>query len=204
MITDPFLKWAVTLAFVVTAVFWAARSGGRSATIAGRVTGILHVVMSLAMLAMVWPHLPNVSTTAGMIVFAAAAVTFVILLVVRREHRVENGYHALMMATMVWMYAVMDTSIIGGTRTSSVGGSMDMGGGTTMSMPAMMTMRLPSWAGSLDLAIGLVYVVVAGAWVAYAYRRTPGHDITHAHNRTGAMQAVMAGATAAMFLSYTG
>jgi hypothetical protein len=202
VITDPFLKWAATVAFVVTAVFWATRACGRSATIPGRITGILHVVMSLAMLTMVWPRLPGVSTVAGMTMFAVAALVFLVLLATRREYHIENGYHALMMATMAWMYAVMDPSIVGSTQTSSGGGTMDMGGGTTMLMPTMMMMRPPSWAGYLDLAIGVVYVAMAAAWIAYTYRRTPVAD--HARRRTGAMQAVMAVATAVMFLSYTG
>ncbi|WP_329408082.1 DUF5134 domain-containing protein [Nocardia vinacea] len=203
MITDPVLKWAATVAFVVTAVFWAVRAGARSATIPSRVTGVLHVVMSLAMLAMVWPRLPSVSTVAGMTVFAIASAIFLVLLATRHDHGIDNGYHALMVATMVWMYAVMDPSMVGGTHTSSGGGSMDMGGGTTMSMPTTMTMRLPSWAGYLDLAIGLVYVTTATVWVAYTYQGALADD-DHARRRTGAMQAVMAAAMAVMFLSYTG
>ncbi|GAA4397458.1 DUF5134 domain-containing protein [Tsukamurella soli] len=202
MISDPFLKWAATVAFLVTAVFWLARAGSRSASVAGRFTGALHVVMSLAMLTMVWPNLPGVTATVGMTVFGVAAAVFVALLGTRREHRVENGYHALMMATMVWMYAVMDPSIVGGVHSMSGGGSMDMGGGMTMSMPMSTTMHLPGWAGYLDLAIGLVYLGFAAAWVAYAYHEAHAHD--RAHRLTGAMQAVMAVATAAMFLSYTG
>ncbi len=201
MITDPFLKWAVTVAFAVTAAFWAARAGDRSAAIPGRITAILHVVMSLAMLLMLWPGLPAVPTVAGMVVFAAAAVLFLGLLAARREHRVENGYHALMMATMVWMYAVMDPSLVGTTHTCSGSGTMDMGGGTTMVMSTTMTMRPSSWAGHLDLVVGLVYIAMAAAWIAYTYRRTPGAD--HTPDRLGAMQAVMAAATAVMFLSYT-
>ncbi|MEU0503483.1 DUF5134 domain-containing protein [Nocardia sp. NPDC005998] len=199
MITDPFLKWAATVAFVVAAVFWAMRAGARSATIPGRITGVLQIVMSSAMLAMVWPRLPNVSTVAGMTVFATAAAIFLVLRATQREHHIENGYHALKMATMVWMYAVMDESIVGGTQTSSGDSTMDMGGGTTMSMPTTMTMQLPSWAGYLDLAIGLAYLATTAAWVAYTYRQAP---TDHAHRRTGAMQAMMAAAMAAMFLSY--
>ncbi|WP_433566740.1 hypothetical protein ACQP1O_16995 [Nocardia sp. CA-151230] len=81
---------------------------------------------------------------------------------------------------------------------------MDMDRAVTMSMPSTMTMRLPSRAGHRDLAIGLGYLAVAAVWVAHSYRRASVDD--HAHRLTGAMQAVMAGATAVMFryLSYTG
>ncbi len=203
MISDTYLKWAVTVAFVVTAVFWVARAAARSASIAGRITGLLHVLMSLAMLTMVWSSLPGVSASVGMPVFGAAAVVFLGLLVTRREHRVENGYHALMMATMVWMYAVMDPSIVGGSQMQGGGGAMDMGGMTMpMSMPMTMTMRLPSWAGYVDLAVGLAYVALAATWVAYAYRAVAVSH--HSRRLTGAMQAVMAVAMAVMFLSYTG
>ncbi|KIA62511.1 DUF5134 domain-containing protein [Nocardia vulneris] len=202
MITDPFVRWAVSVGFLATAVFWATRAAARSTTVPVRITGLLHVVMSLAMLAMVWSRLPQVSTVVGMTFFAVAAAVFVVLLVARREHRLEHGYHALMMATMVWMYAVMDSSIVGGTSVTSAEGSMNMGGGVTMSMPATMSMHLPSWAGNLDLAIGLGYLVLAAIWVAHTYRRSTVHDLTH--RRLGAMHALMAGATAVMFLSYTG
>ncbi|WP_433576227.1 DUF5134 domain-containing protein [Nocardia brasiliensis] len=202
MITDPFVCWAVTVGFMVTAVFWATRAAARSATVPVRITGLLHVVMSLAMLAMVWPRLPSVATVVGTTFFAVATAVFAGLLLARREHRLEHGYHALMMATMVWMYAVMDSSIVGGTPVTSADGSMNMGGGVTMSMPATMSMHLPSWAGNLNLTVGLCYLVLAAIWVAHTYRRASVHDLTH--RRLGAMHALMAGATALMFLSYTG
>jgi hypothetical protein len=201
VIADTYLKWAVTVAFVVTVVFWAARSVARSASIPGRITAVLHIAMSLAMLTMVWTSLPGVSAPVGMTVFGVAALVFLGLLATRREHCVENGYHALMMATMVWMYAVMDPSIVGGTPVRGGGPAMDMGG-MKMAMPTTVTMRLAPWAGYLDLVIGIGYVAMAAAWVAYTYRGVSGQD--HARRRTGAMQAVMAVATAVMFLSYTG
>ncbi|MCX0272939.1 DUF5134 domain-containing protein [Nocardia zapadnayensis] len=168
----------------------------------GRLSAILHVIMSLAMLAMVWPPLPDVPTVAGMTVFAGAAVVSLALLAARREHHLGHVYHAGMMATMVWMYAVMDSTLIGGTPMPTGGESMHAGHGSTMAMPNTMTMQLPSWAAYLNLTIGLVYLTVAALWIAHSYRGSAATG--PAHRRGGAMQAVMAAATAAMFLSYTG
>lgn len=201
MITDPFLKWAAVTAFAVTAVYWAARSA-RSESVPGRLTAILHVLMSLAMLTMVWSPLPDIPTVAGMTVFAGAAVVSLALLAAQRESYLEYVYHAGMMATMVWMYAVMGSALIGGTPTAGSGESAHAGHHGAMAVPATMTMQPPSWAAYLNLAIGLVYLAVAAVWVAHSYRGEAATDSAHRHG--GAMQAVMATATAAMFLSYTG
>ncbi|NKY57018.1 DUF5134 domain-containing protein [Nocardia flavorosea] len=202
MITDPVLKWAAVTAFTVTAVYWAARSATRTATISSRLTAILHVVMSLAMLTMVWSRLPQIPTVGGMTVFAGAAVVSLALLAARREHHLEYIYHAGMMATMVWMYAVMDSTLIGGTSIHTGGESAHAGHGSTMAMHTTMTMQPPSWAAYLNLAIGLAYLAVAATWIAHSYRGPAAAESAHRH--AGAMQALMATATAAMFLSYTG
>ncbi|MDF0528735.1 DUF5134 domain-containing protein [Tsukamurella sp. 8F] len=193
MIADPLLSWAAVVAFAATGVFWLARGAARTTTVAGRLTAALHVVMSLAMIAMLRDV--AVPTAAGMAVFAAATAVFLVLLV-RPAHRAENAYHAAMMATMVWMYAVMDPALVPTTMSAghadhSMPG-MDMGGGGMSMAPA-------AWAGTLDLMLGLVYLAVAGAWVAYAYRRS---EDAPARRLTGAMQALMAAGMAVMFLSY--
>ncbi|WP_327147189.1 DUF5134 domain-containing protein [Nocardia sp. NBC_01329] len=201
MITDPFLKWAAVTAFTVTAVYWAARSA-QAESIPGRLAAILHVLMSLAMLTMVWSPLPDIPTVAGMTVFAGAAVVSLALLAAHREHHLEYVYHAGMMATMVWMYAVMDSTLIGGTPMPSGSESMHAGHGSTMAMPTTMTMQPPPWAAYLNLTIGLLYLAVAATWIAHSYRGSAATDPAHRHG--GAMQAVMAAATAAMLLPYTG
>jgi hypothetical protein len=63
--------------------------------------------MAMAMAVMAWPRGADLPTRAPMIFFLVAVVWFAVMTVRTPAHRVANGYHALMMLAMAWMYAAM-------------------------------------------------------------------------------------------------
>lgn len=114
----PFLAGLYTAVFAATALYFSWR-GVRARAYAVEFTEhLLHVVMSAVMVAMVWPwwdHLPRVLL---LIFFAAATAWFLLMMVLQaagiaaagRHGRLGLWYrslHAVMMAAMVWMIAVM-------------------------------------------------------------------------------------------------
>ena len=117
MLSDPVLQWVLTLTFSATAVYASLRlfTDRKPLLIVGNV---LHLVMSVVMVAMCWPWwsvLPAVPQTlffsAGMVWFGAIAL----LQARRRIPRAAVGghsawhqvAHAVMMAAMVWMILAM-------------------------------------------------------------------------------------------------
>ena len=114
MIQDIFLRWIVTALFVLSAAecLFAIATGRRTWT---RVVGrLLHFIMSVAMVVMAWPWGATLPTIGPLVFFLLAAVWFVALGLTDADHRVVNGYHALMMLAMSWMYAVMNGNLLPG------------------------------------------------------------------------------------------
>lgn len=117
MITDPVLQWALTLAFIATGVYAGIRVlvDRRAVMIVGNV---LHLAMSLAMIAMSWPWWSALPTVPQLIVFAGGVAWFTLMLLLQLTGRVPtatlSGHsawhqpaHAVMMLAMVWMILVM-------------------------------------------------------------------------------------------------
>ena len=107
MIHDLTLRWVVTVLFALGAAecIHAIVAGRR--TVAGVVGHSLHGIMALAMAVMAWPWGAGLPTKPPMLFFLAAAVWFAAASFARSGHRGTNGYHALMMLAMAWMYAAM-------------------------------------------------------------------------------------------------
>jgi hypothetical protein len=137
MIADPFLRWLVTAFFVLSAaecVFAVVSGPRRWINMVGQT---LHFVMAVAMVVMAWPAGMALPTGAPMAFFLLAALWFVVVIFVQAGHRLVNGYHAVMMLAMAWMYAVMSGGLAarpadGQAAASSGGGHHNMPG---MNMP---------------------------------------------------------------------
>lgn len=117
MVTDPVLQWALTLAFLATASYAGIRIlVDRSPLLA--VGNVLHLAMSLTMIAMCWPWWSVIPRGPQLVVFAGGLAWFLLILVLQLIGRVSRAAigghsawhqaaHALMMLAMVWMIVVM-------------------------------------------------------------------------------------------------
>jgi hypothetical protein len=213
VIADPLLRWVVTAVFVFSAAeaVFAIATGGR--VWRHVVAHGLHLAMAVAMAIMAWPSGAALPTTPPMVFFGVATLWFVGVMLAQSSHRLVNGYHAVMMLAMAWMYAVMS----GGLSPQQPPGmdtaaAADGGHGGHGSMPGMPGMAMPggdaSDSGSSlpPFVDGIDWLFTAGftlaaIWWLYRYfvERKADPD-QPAHRFLGAMsQVLMAAGMAAMF-----
>src|ERR1700747_3036493 len=121
MIQDVFLRWIVTALFVLSAAECVFAIATGRLTWTQIVSRLLHLIMSVAMVAMAWPRGAALPTTGPMVFFLLAAVWFVAVGLTGVGHLILNGYHALMMLAMAWMYAVMNGNLLPGQRGAAHG-----------------------------------------------------------------------------------
>lgn len=180
MIESAELAWILTIVFAVTGIVCAIRCvqpevGGQPQYIADRVSSGCHFLMSAGMLAMVWPWGMEISLTAQILVFSAAALWFVAALVMRSRvrscaaHGVVMGrahqlHHGLLMVAMVWMLALMPMAMdammaheSSGSGTSEHAGHHEMGSGMHAGS------GLPWWITGINM-IFVLYCVALGVW----------------------------------------
>ncbi|WP_206792062.1 DUF5134 domain-containing protein [Amycolatopsis sp. MtRt-6] len=160
MITAEGLRWILTAMFVLTGAFCAYRCL-RQGSAAERTGDVLHVVMCVAMVAMVWPATMSVARWPQIVFFALAAVWFVGIAAVGSSHGDHGGrrvaiYHVVMMAAMAWMVFVMPRAMSGMTGT---GGTMEMPGHAGMPVPVPGTGTTPADVTSVALVLVVVFVV---------------------------------------------
>jgi hypothetical protein len=109
---------ALTALFAVTGLYSLARIVVPRIELADRASYALHAAMSAAMIAMAWPWGLAVPPVVHVLVFSAAALYYLQLLVFRpatpagpgdvhHGGRLLLGYHVGMMTSMVWMGALM-------------------------------------------------------------------------------------------------
>jgi hypothetical protein len=178
MIQDIFQRWIVTALFVLAAAecMFAIATGRRAwALVVGR---LLQVIMSVAMAVMAWPWGTTLPTVGPLMFFILAAVWFVAIGRTDDGHKVVNGYHALEMLAMSWMYAVMNGNLLPG-----------QGGG-----------GCPAWidAANWIWAIGFA---IAALWWLYWYFAEPNAEPTKRWHRFfgAACQVMMAAGMAIAF-----
>lgn len=206
MIQDIFLRWIVTALFVLSAAecLFAIATGRRTWT---HVVGILlQFVMSIAMLVMAWPWGATLPTIGPLVFFLLAAVWFVTVGFTDAGHRVVNGYHALKMLAMSWMYAVMNGTLLG------VGGAAHGTHGMTWPHTSMPGKDMPdidtsssgggcsAWIDAIDW-LGTIGFAIAALWWLYRYSALRKAEPTQPRHRflAAPRQAMMAAGMAIMF-----
>ncbi|MBE1469303.1 DUF5134 domain-containing protein [Kibdelosporangium phytohabitans] len=109
---SPFLRWWLTALFLLPGLFFLARCLLRGVP-ATRVSDGLHVLMCAGMIVMMWPTGLVVPVAAQLAVFGAGTLWFAGLVVVGHDDCDwprswgAHAHHAIMMAGMVWMIAIM-------------------------------------------------------------------------------------------------
>jgi Domain of unknown function (DUF5134) len=207
MIQDVFGRWIVTALFAASAAecLFAIATGRRTWT--QDVGHLLHFIMAVAMVVMAWPGGATLPTTGPMVFFLLATVWFVALGFTGVGHRIVNGYHALMMSAMAWMYAVMNGNLLPGQRGAAHGArdmppphssmpDMDMSGMDASAADG----GYPAWIDAIDwfCAIGFA---IAALWWLYRYialrKAAPTQPWHRFHG--AARQAMMAAGMAIAF-----
>jgi hypothetical protein len=180
MIQDIFLRWIVTALLVLHAaecLFVIAIGRRMWMHVVGH---MLHFIMSLAMVVMAWPWGATLPTAPPMVFFLLAALWFLAVGFSGVGHRVVNGYHALKMLAMAWMYAVMNGTLLSGEGGAAHSGH-DMASphttmrGTNMShmdVSGMDTGSLsggyPAWIGAINWVCTIGFAI-AGYSALYRY-----------------------------------
>lgn len=211
---------ALTAVCVATGVLALARGAGIGGTPAGcaasrtesRATELLHVLMSVAMVAMAWGLAGGPGTVDGaaqIVVFGAFAAGFAVLAARRaRGLRLVRSSHALMAAAMVWMVALMPSLMHAAPATASGAAAAPAAGGHGMhgmhggdemaAVPAATPMAAGSsvWVPATTV-LAVVLVAAALAWGVRAVQAaSPAHralatlDAAPAEQREPASAAV--------------
>lgn len=215
MIADPLLRWVVTGLFVLAAaqgVYAIAADRGR--TPARAASAGTHIAMCLVMALMAWPGV-DVPVVPAMIGFGLATAWFLVQWARPRaadaaptcalpsHTRAADAYHAVMMAAMAWMAALMAPGLLPGAQQdvalASGPGLHAHGGGHDVGHEVHDAAGYASWVTTLTWAAVAGFTVAAGFWLwrYFADRRAAGSGLLP-HSGTLA-QAAMAAGTAAMF-----
>lgn len=219
MIADLTLRWVVTLLFAVAAIECVLTLMVVRHHRAAAIGHGLHLLMAVAMAVMAWPSGAALPTAEPMVVFLFATFWFLAVAAVVSTTpggRLVNGYHAVMMFAMAWMYAAMNGSILPG---HSMGGHTDAGHGAggghaghaghsgrgSTDMPAMEhaadAVSVPAYIGAVNWFWTVGFAVAAVFWI-YQYfvsrRADGGAGLTLVHFGT-LCQAAMAAGMSVMF-----
>lgn len=174
MIADIWLRLLVTGLFLLSAVQCVyAITVREDRSRADQVSRVLHLLMAVAMLVMAWPAGMSVPNRPPLVFFLLATGWFAVLLLTRAGHRVADGYHAVMMLAMAWMYAVMDGGVLPGQcagTAADIPESVHSMHGMHMSGPAPQSGAIagcgqPSeWVGAVNWALTAAFGVAALWW----------------------------------------
>ncbi len=168
------MGWLTTVWFAVlgTAALVASL---RSRTWLGRLSYGIHVLMCLAMAVMPWPAL-DVPAIGSILVFSAAALWYLGLALFRPSgsaglgaghhgSALLLGYHAVMMAAMVWMAA------LGSTMPAGVAHGM-AGMDPAHTLSQAVPVGVPGWTAAPTLALAGIFAA-ASLWFVVALVRLP-------------------------------
>lgn len=135
MVADPVLQWVLTLPFSSTALYSCLRLV-RDRKLFLVVGDGLHLVMSLAMIAMCWPWWSVIPALPLLFVFIVGTIWFVLVAALQSQRRIPRASvgghsawhqvaHAIMMLAMVWMILAMPSGTDSATHTHHHG-SLDL------------------------------------------------------------------------------
>ena len=204
MIGDLALRWTVTVLFGASFAWHLHGLVAQRERWICTIERLLHIVMCAAMVVMAWPVGMKLPTLGPMIFFLAAAVWFVLVaahVFSGDDGRLTNGYHAIMMAAVAWLYAVMTGGPLGRLghppgHTMASSPDMQMPG-MDMSVPGPAE---PGWITALNW-IGAVGFATAAVYWLYRYvTQRNANPVPHRLGDWGTLcHAFMASGMAIMF-----
>lgn len=197
MLTGP-PAVALTILFGATALYCAldwSRARGSSSRVTAGLIDANHVVMSVAMIAMIWSPTGRGGSTLQAAVFVLFAAAMAMSMTA--TNRVGPALHALTNLAMAWMLAAMHLIMPGHGDSGSGGHAGHHGGGSGQTMPMQSADPAP-WV--VAVTQGLTLACAAGSlfWLWRAarsrgHRYAARHSICHAGMAAGmaAMLALM-------------
>jgi hypothetical protein len=181
VVSEDVPRWVLSVAFAVAVGHYLGRMVTHRRYGAWRsVLGEgLHALMGVAMIAMLWSWGSGVPIMAYVLVFTAAALWFVAVALFA-GHSPATGpivtgrcagpagnawYHALMMASMVWMAVLLSAtsgSATAGAAPDDMASMPDMGMAMSeRSTPSMPMFPMPQWSRVSCAALAIVFCVAA-------------------------------------------
>jgi uncharacterized protein DUF5134 len=210
LIGDLALRWIVTMLFGVSIATYAYIVVAQYCRWTSTISHLLHLTMSAAMILMVWRVGMNLPIV-GPLIFCLLAGAWFVRVAIRvsatTRERLTNGYYAVMMAAMAWMYASMHGSLPGHPchspdHAQSASLSMNMSGVemSAREMPAtspeLEWITTVNWIATVGFAIAAVY------WPCHYFANRRTNLVPHAVRFTRVellYQATTAAGTALMF-----
>ncbi|OMC29578.1 hypothetical protein A5740_17660 [Mycobacterium sp. GA-1841] len=207
MIADLALRWVVTVLFALSAaecVYAFTRSHERPSI---AVSQLLHLAMAVAMVVMAWPRGAELPTVGPMFFFLAAAVWFLtgVMRIATSGDRLVNGYHAVMMSAMVWMYAVMNGNVLVAhgdpVMTGHDGHSMHMAAHTVEAVSATMEhgVAQPMWINAVNWTLTVGFVIAVAVWLYRYFAGRQSSEMPSSGHFGMLCRAMMAAGMAVMF-----
>lgn len=208
---DLALRWIITILFGASIATYVYILLAQPRRWTSTVNHLLHLAMSAAMIVMAWGVGMNLSPAGPIIFFLLAGVWFAraaARMSTATGERLTNGYYAVMMAAMAWMFAVMSGGLAGqfghssSDHAQSAALGMDMSG---MEMPAhQMSPTEPAdqWIAAVNWIVTLGFALVALYWACRylaARRTTPVPRVGQLGRLEPLYQAGTAAGTALMF-----
>ncbi|WP_278103295.1 DUF5134 domain-containing protein [Microbacterium proteolyticum] len=130
-----------------------------------------HLVMSVAMIVMVWVSVVDAATWAQIAVFAIFALALIPSLATQRvSDRISTAAHIVLNAAMIWMLAAMPLLMAGMDMDAGEGGHHHGGGDESM------LMATPGWADALNVVF-IALSAAAALWWAVRLIRSRGRDL---------------------------
>ncbi|WP_231639191.1 DUF5134 domain-containing protein [Mycobacterium sp. Marseille-P9652] len=168
---DVAMRWVVTILFAASTTTYVYILVAQRARWTSTANHLLHLVMSVAMILMAWGVGMSLPTAAPMIFFLLSGLWFghaASRTSTTAGDRLTNGYYAVMMAAMAWMFAVMSGGLAGQiARTSDqaepAAAAMDMSGAempaheTFSAEPATGWIAAVNWIAALGFAVATLY-----------------------------------------------
>lgn len=114
LIGEPALRWAVTALFGVSVAMYAYLAVAQHDRWTARLTHLLHLTMSVAMVLMVWRvglDLPAIGPTLFFLLAGLWLVGVAVWASSASRQRLKACYYAAMMVAMAWMYALMSGAV---------------------------------------------------------------------------------------------
>ncbi|MEE4021483.1 DUF5134 domain-containing protein [Gordonia sp. PKS22-38] len=223
MIADLALRWVVTVLFALSIAEFGYSLTTHRLGRPGVVSHVLHIAMAAAMIVMAWPFGADWPTVAPMVFFLLAAVWFVVAAAAfanEAPERIAHGYHAVMMAAMAWMYAVMHGDLLPGSGSGESGHEMHtmalaMSGTPlahdhsehTGDTPSHVHAAQPDYVVAINWLLAIGFLVAAVFWLYLYFSRraiagAPQERASAMLTNTGELaQVFMAAGMAIMFFA---
>ncbi|MCW1250419.1 DUF5134 domain-containing protein [Acaricomes phytoseiuli] len=194
MLTPPW-DFILTILFALTGIWCAVDLARHRAALRGSdgaisrtaIIDVNHLVMSAAMILMIWISVVDAATWAQIAIFVIFAIALLVSLSSSEPaERISTLGHVVLNVAMIWMLAAMPL-LMAGTHASGGESSGHHGGGTASSPPT----STPTWADIVNLLFVIASAAAAIWWIVRLIRSRGNHLHDVCYALMGAGMAIM-------------